>query len=99
MTAFIDAERAAHGVEPICNVVPIAPSTYYARKARQAGFVSALYRIGRMRPCVSNGTGLWSGLVLRLGHPSEITELRSLRGSAARTGNGVTAAARQACSG
>ena len=36
MVAFIDAHREAYGVEPICAVVPIAPSTYYDAKARQA---------------------------------------------------------------
>ncbi|CAO3424541.1 Mobile element protein [Azospirillum endophyticum] len=36
MIAFIDAHRAVHGVEPICRVLPIAPSTYYAPAARQA---------------------------------------------------------------
>ncbi|WP_085938479.1 IS3-like element ISAli4 family transposase [Azospirillum lipoferum] len=36
MIAFIDAHRAVHGVEPICRVLPIAPSTYYAHAARQA---------------------------------------------------------------
>ena len=30
MIAFIDDHRAAHGVEPICAVLPIAPSTYRA---------------------------------------------------------------------
>ena len=29
MIAFIDDHREAHGVEPICKVLPIAPSTYY----------------------------------------------------------------------
>jgi len=29
MIAFIDDHREAHGVEPICRVLPIAPSTYY----------------------------------------------------------------------
>ncbi len=33
---FINAHRATYGVEPICAVVPIAPSTYYAHKPRQA---------------------------------------------------------------
>ena len=33
---FIDAHRQAHGVEPICAELPIAPSTYYEHKARQA---------------------------------------------------------------
>ena len=35
MVAFIDAQRAEHGVEPICAQLPIAPSTYYEHKARQ----------------------------------------------------------------
>ena len=29
MIAFIDDHRDAHGVEPICKVLPIAPSTYH----------------------------------------------------------------------
>ena len=33
MVAFIDKYRGRYGVESICNVVPIAPSTYYAYKA------------------------------------------------------------------
>jgi len=36
MVAFIDAHRDAYGVEPICAQLPIAPSTYYEHKARQA---------------------------------------------------------------
>ncbi len=36
MVAFIDDHREAYGVEPICRVLPIAPSTYYEQKARQA---------------------------------------------------------------
>jgi transposase InsO family protein len=36
MIAFIDAHRALHGVEPICRVLPIAPSTYHAHAARRA---------------------------------------------------------------
>jgi len=34
MKAFIDAHREVHGVEPICRVLPIAPSTYYAHAAQ-----------------------------------------------------------------
>ena len=34
MVDFIDAHRDAYGVEPICAVLPIAPSVYYAIKAR-----------------------------------------------------------------
>lgn len=33
MTSFIDENRAVFGVGPICRVLPIAPSTYYARAA------------------------------------------------------------------
>lgn len=36
MVSFIDANRAVYGVEPICAQLPIAPSLYYERKARQA---------------------------------------------------------------
>ena len=35
MVAFIDAHREAHGVESICTLLPIAPSTYFRRKAEQ----------------------------------------------------------------
>jgi len=34
MVSFIDDHRESYGVEPICNVLPIAPSTYYERKAQ-----------------------------------------------------------------
>jgi putative transposase len=36
MIAFIDAHRDVYGVEPICKVLPIAPSTYHAYAARRA---------------------------------------------------------------
>jgi transposase InsO family protein len=36
MIAFIDGHRAVHGVEPICRVLPIAPSTYHAHAASRA---------------------------------------------------------------
>lgn len=35
MIAFIDDHRAVYGVEPICRVLPIAPSTYRAYAARR----------------------------------------------------------------
>jgi putative transposase len=35
MVAFIDDHRAEYGVEPICRVLPIAPSVYYEQKARE----------------------------------------------------------------
>jgi putative transposase len=36
MIAFIDDHRALYGVEPICRVLPIAPSTYHTHAARRA---------------------------------------------------------------
>jgi putative transposase len=36
MVSFIDAHRAAYGVESICAQLPIAPSLYYEHKAREA---------------------------------------------------------------
>jgi transposase InsO family protein len=36
MVSFIDEHRGVYGVEPICAVLPIAPSSYFEQKARQA---------------------------------------------------------------
>jgi len=36
MIAFIDDHREAHGVEPICKLLPIAPSTYRELAAKRA---------------------------------------------------------------
>ena len=35
MITFIDDNRGIHGVEPICNVLPIAPSTYHKHVAQR----------------------------------------------------------------
>lgn len=32
--AFIDEHRGEYGVEPICEVLPIAPSTYFEQRRR-----------------------------------------------------------------
>jgi putative transposase len=34
MIAFIDEQRKQYGIEPICRVLPIAPSTYHAHAAQ-----------------------------------------------------------------
>lgn len=39
------------------------------------GFVSGGYQVDTMKLYVSNGTGLWNGFPIRLGRPSEITQL------------------------
>ena len=36
MVSFIDTHRTKYGVEPICAQLPIAPSSYYEYKAREA---------------------------------------------------------------
>jgi putative transposase len=36
MIAFIDEHKDRFGVEPICRVLPIAPSTYHAARSRPA---------------------------------------------------------------
>ncbi len=36
MIAFIDDQREVHGAEPICKVLPIAPSTYHDHIAKRA---------------------------------------------------------------
>ena len=47
MIAFIDDNRATHGVEPICRVLPIAPSTYRAQVAQRADPAKASMRVQR----------------------------------------------------
>jgi putative transposase len=36
MDRFIDNYRGVHGVEPICKVLPIVPSTYYDHLKKRA---------------------------------------------------------------
>ncbi len=43
MASFVEERQEEHGVEPICKELPIAPSTYYEHKAREAD-PSRLYR-------------------------------------------------------
>ena len=35
MVAFIEEHRWEHGIEPICEVLPIAPATYYEHRSRK----------------------------------------------------------------
>jgi transposase InsO family protein len=44
MIAFIDDHRGTYGVEPICRVLPIAPSTYRAHVAQRADPAKASLR-------------------------------------------------------
>ncbi len=47
MLSFIDEHRKVHGVEPICKVLPIAPSTYWLHAARKADPAKAPARAKR----------------------------------------------------
>jgi len=47
MVSFIDDHRGEYGVEPICAVLPVAPSTYYEHKAREADPERAPLRVRR----------------------------------------------------
>ena len=55
MISFVDAHRSAYGGEPICRVLSIAPSTYYARMAARADPAKRSARVRRderLRPAV-----------------------------------------------
>lgn len=47
MAAFIDCERENYGVESICQVLPIAPSTYYRFKDLEANPTKCCARVQR----------------------------------------------------
>ena len=47
MIAFIDDNRASYGVEPICKVLPIAPSTYHMRVAQRRNLLRLSARARR----------------------------------------------------
>ncbi len=48
---------------------------HYLPQRFNQGFISGLYAVGAMPLYVSNGTGLWNGFAVRIGRPSEITEI------------------------
>jgi len=47
MIAFIEGHKSMHGVEPICKVLPIAPSTYFDHRAKQADPAKLSKRVRR----------------------------------------------------
>src|SRR5262249_56230004 len=47
MIRFVDAYRDDHGVEPICRVLEIAPSTYHAHARRRSRPETAPRRVQR----------------------------------------------------
>lgn len=47
MKTFSNEHRVVYGVEPICKVLLIAPSTYYVHAARQADLATSPARVQR----------------------------------------------------
>ena len=45
MIRFVDAYRDEHGVEPVCKVLPIAPSTYHEHVRRRSAPETAPARV------------------------------------------------------
>jgi transposase InsO family protein len=59
MVAFIDQHRDRYGVEPICAVLPIAPSTYFLRKGQQADPATQSARARRDTELRAAIQGVW----------------------------------------
>jgi len=59
MLSFIDAHRDEYGVESICRVLPIAPSTYYEHKARELNPQRAPTRVQRDRVLTPEIQRVW----------------------------------------
>ena len=59
MVRFIEDYRDVYGVEPICQVLPIASSTYYAHKVRQEAPDSAPERVKRDAELVVDVRRVW----------------------------------------
>jgi transposase InsO family protein len=59
MVEFIDDQREAYGVEPICRVLPIAPSTYFEQKARQVDPRRLPRRLARDRELCAEIERVW----------------------------------------
>lgn len=76
MVQFIDVHREAYGVEPICAVLPIAPSTYYEAQARQrdpSRRPARAQRDAALRPEI---TRVWEATRRRYGAKKVWKELR-----------------------
>ena len=56
LVGFIDEHRAEFGVEPICEQLQLAPSTYYAAKKRETAPSARALRDAEMAPVIE---ALW----------------------------------------
>lgn len=71
MVDFIDKNRDELGVEPICAMLPIAPSTYYAHKSkipserelRDQELKPEIYRVWEESMCRYGADKVWKQLL------------------------------------
>ena len=71
MVDFIDENRDELGVEPICAMLPIAPSTYYAHKSkipskrelRDQELKPEIYRVWEESKCRYGADKVWKQLL------------------------------------
>ena len=75
MIAFIKDHRGAHGVEPICRVLQIAPSTFYERLAIERDPSRASDRAKRDVYLRKEMTDVWEKLQLV---KTDVIDARSL---------------------
>jgi putative transposase len=61
MVTFIDQHRDTYGVEPICAMLPIAPSTYFLRKAQQQDATTRSARAQRDEELRAAIQRIWDG--------------------------------------
>jgi putative transposase len=54
MIAFIDSHKDRYGVEPICDALPIAPSTYYDAITRPPS--ARAVRDAELKPRITKST-------------------------------------------
>ena len=84
MIGFIDDYRGAYGVEPICRVLKIAPSTYHAHDARRRRSQTGVSRSVALlqSPCrYSRAAGsLCAGHAQQLGGESPPPNLMEVKG-------------------
>lgn len=59
MVRFIDEHRGKFGVEPICDVLPIAPSVYYEQRARQQCPERRPYRVRQDQMLTADIQRVW----------------------------------------
>jgi putative transposase len=74
LVGFIDEHRAEFGVEPICEELEMAPSTYHAAKHREIAPSKRAVRDARMAPMLealwtNNRAGLWGRQALAVCPP------------------------------